>query len=1814
MSVALRVYIPETDATKVIKFDSRMTIEEAILIIFEKANLTNTSPYGIFVRNEDGSGKWLKEDRTLVAYDLKQNDNIEFRKKQRPLKLKLVDGSQKTVIVDESIPVIEVVRQLAKRIGLANPDEFSLTEDGKADWLNPNLSLVEQNIKSDITLVMKKKLFFSDANIDTSDAAELHLVYSQTVRQIITEELRCGLDEAITLAALQLQATHGNHNPNKHKPGFIKLEEFIPLTFLKNKTIDKDIFTEHKKLSGLSEVNAKYRYVQTCRQLKTYGITFFTIKEKTKKDKKPVPRLLGVTRDSILRMDAETKEIIAHYPLNHLRRWAANVDNFTMDFGEYEEEYVVVLTNEADKISQLISGYIDIILQKRREASRANRKFADEEYTATEEVLSPVRAQAIRTVVGASAGGVAQSAGGAVAGAAVASFASAGSANIVRTEAKFAECSAILANVEACWQTVDHQTTGLVNYHPAQNLIQTCYQQMSAAVLQGTGIKLHMAENAETTDMTTLSGELLQCGEALVKCTSQLMAATTEEQVNAAVQGIIHASARILDVSARLCPFIGSKDTTSQQKLVEASQLVATATQQILDAQQSNDRQALMNAAKVLASATALLLASGDVKRLPSQPKIMAHVQGTEGILDAAKAVSQGCSRLLQIAKVAGSTYDPELAEKVVAASKTISSSSDDMYHSARFAAERITVAANDPAIQARLIASAKSLGTAVASLMSAVQSAASTIPVAQQNTVNAQALAVSAKAVADAISKLVTMAKTSMENIPQHMQREELQQVVGQVEGACSELVSNLVAQSSETMILGSVNALASACAKLSTIARAASLRAHTEEKKNFLQEAAASVNDLTSEIFSATKNALLRIEDEEPKTAVKGLIAKLGQVCDILLKHQQADDLADSASTVAMSAKAFESLSGDVAQIIPTEEREAFKAQLGEVSSAIAELTELKNKEDRANRLGDLVSAARRAQKAASDLVSTTKKIAVACPNPTLAKRMAALAMTTEDTISRLVSSYRAAGSDQKDVDDVVQSADGVVTGLSQLVLALGSAPAEFAAVAKQLVVAANGVVRIIQAKVAEMEPGALQDQLTSASKLVASGTVQIIPLAKMAQVNREDVEQHRKLLQAVHALTGRLESLVSAAQASFSGTAPSRTVLSAHEAAIAAVMLATNVPLVSIEAEKGEEALRVVDVSDPESILESVARGTKTMTQETTSMTLASGAVAVATSKLLIAIATGKEDLSPETAVLSEASGQVVNIALAKGDQVSSIVLRKQLQQAARAVANATSSLVASARRALSDSTAKEELTSSCKDVALFTQQVIASSKIADVLIPLDAALSSHETPDLPQKQAIVDSCQKIQVAIENVFQASTQPDLVSSAKALAQSSSSLTTAAREGVTVVSDPSSKQSLLDAAKAVADGTAALITAARNRMTKNEPKFQLEKSARALRLAAGQVAQIAESSSVQSLGDAIIANSKAVVANTMELIAAAGSKDELVSVAKLVAASTSRLGATARNLASMTVDSTLQGSLFDTAHEIADATASIVECSRKGASDPEVFQRMMTAANGLIVATQKVVNSSKVANELLAQEAESVQDDAEQELVNAAKAIEALAAKITPVTTESGKILGKQESEVAENIVVFAKSITSACSRLIGAARSSQRELAALKKAKIMTEEPTEEERANDSLVRAAKSVVGSCGMLVESSNECVQAKADEAKMIAAAQSVSAATAQLVAATRVRAKPGSKIQEKLQGAARAVTQATGSLVKAAQESLAKSEAKEADEEDMEELSFAEMQKREIEAKMKIIQLEKQLEAARKEMLAFNKSKYQKDK
>ncbi|XP_051776261.1 talin-2 isoform X2 [Erpetoichthys calabaricus] len=103
---------------------------------------------------------------------------------------------------------------------------------------------------------------------------------------------------------------------------------------------------------------------------------------------KLVPRLLGITKDSVMRVDEKTKDVVQEWPLTTVKRWAASPKSFTLDFGEYQESYYSVQTTEGEQISQLIAGYIDIILKKKQSKDRFGLE-GDEESTMLEESVSP---------------------------------------------------------------------------------------------------------------------------------------------------------------------------------------------------------------------------------------------------------------------------------------------------------------------------------------------------------------------------------------------------------------------------------------------------------------------------------------------------------------------------------------------------------------------------------------------------------------------------------------------------------------------------------------------------------------------------------------------------------------------------------------------------------------------------------------------------------------------------------------------------------------------------------------------------------------------------------------------------------------------------------------------------------------------------------------------------------------------------------------------------------------------------------------------------------------------------------------------------------------------------------------------------------------------------------------------------------------------------------------------------------------------------------------------------------------------------------
>uniref|UniRef100_A0A8C7ZGM3 Talin 2a n=1 Tax=Oryzias sinensis TaxID=183150 RepID=A0A8C7ZGM3_9TELE len=428
VALSLKICVRQCNVVKTMQFEPSTAIYDACRIIRDRvpeAQTGQASDYGLFLSDEDPrKGIWLESGRTLDYYMLRNGDILEYKKKQKPQKIKMLDGAVKTIMVDDSKTVGELLVTICSRIGITNYEEYSLIqetveekkEDGTGtlkkdrtllrderkmeklkaklhtdddlNWLDHSRTFREQGVDDNETLLLRRKFFYSDQNVDSRDPVQLNLLYVQARDDILNGSHPVSFDKACEFAGIQAQIQFGSHIEHKHKPGFLDLKEFLPKEYIKQRGAEKKIFQEHKNCGEMTEIEAKVKYVKLARSLRTYGVSFFLVKEKMKSKNKLVPRLLGITKESVMRVDEKTKDVVQEWPLTTVKRWAASPKSFTLDFGEYQESYYSVQTTEGEQISQLIAGYIDIILKKKQSKDRFGLE-GDEESTMLEESVSP---------------------------------------------------------------------------------------------------------------------------------------------------------------------------------------------------------------------------------------------------------------------------------------------------------------------------------------------------------------------------------------------------------------------------------------------------------------------------------------------------------------------------------------------------------------------------------------------------------------------------------------------------------------------------------------------------------------------------------------------------------------------------------------------------------------------------------------------------------------------------------------------------------------------------------------------------------------------------------------------------------------------------------------------------------------------------------------------------------------------------------------------------------------------------------------------------------------------------------------------------------------------------------------------------------------------------------------------------------------------------------------------------------------------------------------------------------------------------------
>jgi len=217
--------------------------------------------------------------------------------------------------------------------------------------------------------LFKKKIFLRDDDREMNDPVAKNLLYLQAVYSVIESEYPSGVEEAITLAGLQVQVNYKEHNAATHVAGFLSgnLKNFVPKQLMAlKKPLEWEalIFKAHARNTGKSDEDAKTEYLDIVKQWPYYGTTFYPPCKAIGKVKLPNKVIIGVNAEGILMLKTKDKELISTHAFTEICQWASSTNTFSFEFGSITEAQKFTFeTKQGAIIAASIQTYIDILVQ-----------------------------------------------------------------------------------------------------------------------------------------------------------------------------------------------------------------------------------------------------------------------------------------------------------------------------------------------------------------------------------------------------------------------------------------------------------------------------------------------------------------------------------------------------------------------------------------------------------------------------------------------------------------------------------------------------------------------------------------------------------------------------------------------------------------------------------------------------------------------------------------------------------------------------------------------------------------------------------------------------------------------------------------------------------------------------------------------------------------------------------------------------------------------------------------------------------------------------------------------------------------------------------------------------------------------------------------------------------------------------------------------------------------------------------------------------------------------------------------------------------
>ncbi len=313
------------------------------------------------------------------------------------IEVPLLNGEVKVLNVDSYTTVSDVEEMITSRIHLVFTEPFALYEVGSANverlldpkerildviasWENEPPDIEDNSVGSKHAreyhsiysqLLYKAKLVLK-LNVPeiSTDAEAINLLYIQAVSDVVTDRYPVKEKDSVVLAALQLQATHGDYKPNVHIPGWLSdtIVQYIPTSFVTNDNakIDKKIVQEwedrimgkYRKFNGFTQLESRSNYLQLVQEWTFYGATFFTVEQRQFKDY-PSPLSLGITCEGLLLLHPQKRTVLEYYPYPDIVTWGHSDEKFIVVVGNIvQQRKLIFKSGDGKVINTLVHDYV----------------------------------------------------------------------------------------------------------------------------------------------------------------------------------------------------------------------------------------------------------------------------------------------------------------------------------------------------------------------------------------------------------------------------------------------------------------------------------------------------------------------------------------------------------------------------------------------------------------------------------------------------------------------------------------------------------------------------------------------------------------------------------------------------------------------------------------------------------------------------------------------------------------------------------------------------------------------------------------------------------------------------------------------------------------------------------------------------------------------------------------------------------------------------------------------------------------------------------------------------------------------------------------------------------------------------------------------------------------------------------------------------------------------------------------------------------------------------------------------------------------